>query len=260
MNEDIFLKVAKQAALEAGEIISGYIGKEHTIKIKNRDGSDVATEADLESEEKIVEILTKNFSKHNIIAEEKNRIDNNSEYTWIIDPLDGTISFKSGMPYFAISIGLLEKNTPILGVIYHVLAKELYWAQKGKEAYLNGKMIKVTKQTELSSAVMAVDTGHLKRRAQKIERYIIPLLDKVGYVYSIGSGVMCMGLVAKGIQDGMASRGFPWDVIAGTVIIREAGGKVTDMEGNEPDWKAEQIYIIGSNGLIHNQILEALKS
>lgn len=258
MNDD-FLKVAKEAALEAGKIISKYLGKTHTISIKNDDGSDLATEADLQAEEKIVEILTKNFPDHNILAEEKTKINNNSDYTWVIDPLDGTISFKVGMPFFAVAIGLLKNNKPFLGVIYHVLAKELYFAKQGKGAFLNGKPIHVSRQETLPAAVMAVDTGHLKRRAKKIERYILPLLSKVGYVYSIGSGVMCMGLVAKGIQDGMTSQGFPWDVVAGAIIIQEAGGRVSDMEGQEPDWEADQIQIVASNGLIHDQILEVLK-
>lgn len=259
MINDNFLKVAKQAALEAGKIIQKYIGEKHTINVKNEDKSDLATEADLHSEEKIVEILSKNFPSHNIIAEEKTKINKNSEYTWVVDPLDGTLSFKVGMPYFAVSIGLLKDNKPILGVIYHVLAKDLYWAKENEGAYINGKPIHVSKQDNLTAAVMVVDSGHKRRRQSKIDLYILPLLKQVGYVYSIGSGVMCMGLVAKGVQDGMTSQGFAWDVTAGAIIVREAGGKVTDMQGNEPDWSKEQIQIVASNGLIHDQILEALK-
>lgn len=258
MNDD-FLKVAKQAALEAGKVISKYSGKVHTINVKNEDASDLATEADLEAEEKIVKIISNSFPSHNIIAEEKNKINKNSEYTWVVDPLDGTISFTVGMPYFAVSIGLLKENFPVVGVTYHILADDLYWAQKGKGAYLNGKPIDVTKQDNLSAAVMAMDTGHKKRRPPKIDLYILPLLKKVGYIYSIGSATMCMALVGKGIQDGMAAQGFIWDFTAGTIIIREAGGVVTDMEGNEPDWTKERLNIVASNGLIHNQILEALK-
>ena len=102
MNEDNFLKVAKEAAIEAGGIISKYFGKKHQYKFKSEDKSDFATQADLESEQKIIQILTKNFPDHNIIAEESGVVDKGSEYTWVIDPLDGTISFAAGMPYFAV--------------------------------------------------------------------------------------------------------------------------------------------------------------
>lgn len=257
--EKKFLEVAKEAALQAGEIISKYFGKEHQYKFKNKDQSDFATQADLESEQKIIQILTKNFPETNIIAEESGKGQKGSEYTWVIDPLDGTISFTKGMYYFAVSIGLLKESRPILGVIYHVLANELYFAQKGKGTYLNGKPIHITQQNDLSAAAIAMDSGHKKRRPPKINLYVLPLLREAGYIYSLGSAVMCMGLVGKGVLDGMIAQAFIWDLTAGTVIIREAGGKVTDFEGKEPDWSQERLNIVASNGLIHDQILEALK-
>src|SRR3989344_6854960 len=121
MGNDNFLKVAKEAALEAGEIIAKYVGKKHKFKFKNEDKSDFATQADLESEQKIIQIITKNFPTHNIIAEESGRVSKDSEYTWVIDPLDGTISFAAGMQYFAVCIGLMRDKKPFLGVIYNIL-------------------------------------------------------------------------------------------------------------------------------------------
>lgn len=257
--EDKFLKVAKQAALEAGKIISKYAGKIHNINIKNQDTSDLSTEADLEAEDRVVDILTKHFPKHNIIAEEKTSLKKGSEYTWVIDPLDGTISFTNNIPFYAVGIGLLKNNMPILGVIYHVSEKRLYWAQEGKGTYLNGKKIKVRDRSNLSDAMMVFDFGHKARRSQKFENYIDPLKNKVGYIFSIGGFTSGMGLVSAGSFDGAVAQGWLWDFVAGTVIVREAGGKVTDFEGNEPDWTKERLNIVASNGLIHNQILEELK-
>lgn len=257
--EDKFLEVAKQAALEAGKIIAGYIGKKHKYNYKNEDKSDFATQADLESEQKIIQIITKNFPNHNIIAEESGQVDKNSEYTWVIDPLDGTVSFAAGMPYFAVSVGLLKKNIPILGVIYHVVTKDLYWAKVGKGAFVNGKPIKVNQKNELSSANIVMDFGHKHRRLPKIDLYVKPLMKEAGYIYAIGSSVMSLMLVARGIQDGMIAQAWTWDGVAGTVIVQEAGGKITDFSGNPIDWTNPRLSIVATNSLIHDQILEVLK-
>lgn len=257
--EDKFLKVAKQASLEAGKVIKKYSGKIHQKSIKNEDPSDFATEADLQAEEKIVEILSKNFPLHNIIAEEKTSIKKGSEYTWVIDPMDGTISFTNNLPFYAVGIGLLKNNMPILGVIYHVSADKLYWAQSTKGAHLNNKKIHISRKTDLGEAIIVLDFGHKVTRQGKFETYINPLKNKVGYLYSLGGFSAGMGLLSAGSFDAAVAQGWVWDFVAGTVIVREAGGKVTDFEGNEPDWTKERLNIVASNGLIHDQILEALK-
>lgn len=257
--EKKFLEVAKEAALQAGEIISKYFGKEHQYKFKNKDQSDFATQADLESEQKIIQILTKNFPETNIIAEESGKGQKGSEYTWVIDPLDGTFSFSIGMPYFAVSIGLLKGDQPILGVVYHVLNRDLYWAEVGSGAFVNGQRIYISAKKDLEKSAFILDLGHLKRRVPKIDLYILPLIKKVGYVYSLGSAAMSMALIGKGSQDGMAIQAWVWDFAAGAVIIQEARGKVTDFEGKEINWTKDRLNVIASNGLIHDEIIEALK-
>ena len=257
--EDQFLKVAKQVALEAGKTIQKYSGKIQDKNLKHEDPTDYATEADIEAEKAIVKILTKNFPSHNILAEEQTNIDKKSKYTWVIDPLDGTITFVSGIPYFSVSIGLLEEGKPILGVIYNVSFKQLYWAQIGKGAYLNGKPIKVSQKKSLAESIGVLDFGHNVRRQYKLDLYVNKLISKIGYIYSFGSAVASLGLIAEGILDLHINYAFPWDFAAGAVIVREAGGKVTDFEGNEPDWTKERLNIVASNGLLHDQILEALR-
>lgn len=259
MKEDQFLKVAKQAALAAGKIIAGHFGKKHQYNFKNDDKSDFATQADLESQAKIIELLAKNFPTHNIIAEENARLNNGSEYTWVIDPLDGTFSFSIGMPNFAVSIGLLQNNLPVLGVIYYVMADELYYAQNGKGAFINNKKIQVSQKDNLVQSSMVVDLGHSKTRGPKMDLYIIPLAQKLGQMYSIGTTAGALALVAKGIQDGLIAQAWVWDFTAGTVIAREAGGRVTDFAGKEPDWTKDRLNILATNGLIHDAILEVLR-
>lgn len=256
--EDKFLSVAKQAALEAGKVSMSYYGKKHQYNFKNQDKSDFATQADLEAEELIIRILTENFPGHNIIAEETGRKKKDSEYTWVIDPLDGTFSFSIGMPYFAVSIGLMKDNQPILGVIYQPVQDDLYLASLGKGVDVNGKTIHISQKDDLSSSSMVVDFGHKARRGPKIDSYIVPLCKEAGHIYSIGTTAMAMALAARGIQEGMIAQAWIWDFAAGAVIVKEAGGKVTDFKGQVIDWTKDRLNVLATNGLIHEAVLEAI--
>lgn len=258
MNDE-FLKVAKEAALEAGKVIQKYSGNFGKKSIKGGDKSNFATIADIEAEKAVVKILTDNFPGHNIIAEEGTEKNKGSEYTWAIDPLDGTISFAAGIPHFTVSIGLTLNSEPVLGVIYHIANGDLYWAQKKKGAFVNNKKIKVSSNKNLEEGIISLDLGHKHKRGEKFKRYIAPLIFKASYVYSLGSGALSLAYTARGIVDLHIQAGGIWDNLGGTVIIREAGGVVTDFKGKEPDWSKEQVSIVASNGLIHGQILEALK-
>ena len=257
--DDQFLKIAKQAALEAGKVIQKYSGKDQDKNVKYEDPTDYVTEADLEAEKSIIKILTTNFPDHNIVAEESGSKDKKSEFTWMIDPLDGTISFGSGIPYFSISIGLLKEGKPILGVIYNVSFKKLYWAQIGHGTFLNGKAIHVSKKKGLDESVGVLDFGHNLKRQYKLNSYVNKLISKIGYIYSFGSAVASLGMMGEGILDLYVNYSYPWDFVVGAVVVREAGGVVTDFEGKEPDWTKERLNIVASNGLIHNQILKELR-
>lgn len=257
--EDKFLKVAKQAALEAGEIIQKYSGKFGEKSFKGEDKSNFATIADLEAEKTIIKVILKYFPNHNILAEEGGSKNKNSEYTWVIDPLDGSFTFGRDIPYFTVSIGLLKANVPVVGVINHISFNNLYWAKIGKGAFLNGKKIKVSSKEDLSEVAATLDYGHKAKRQAKLDLYINTLITKIGYPYAFGSAAVTLVLVAQGTLDLYVNQAYPWDFVAGTVIIREAGGKVTNFEGNEPDWTKDRLEIVASNGLIHDQILGALR-
>lgn len=258
MNND-FLKVAKQAALEAGKVIQKYSGKNLKRNVKFGDASDFATIADIEAEKAIIKILTTNFPDHSIIAEEGGSKDRKSEYAWVIDPLDGTFSYFRGIPQFCVSIGLMREGMPILGVIYHISDSDLFWASEGKGAYLNSKKIQVSKLTNLKESAVYLDFGHYAKRMTKFELYIKLLLNKVGTIFSLGSATLGLTWVGKGILDAYVVQAWLWDFVAGSVIVEEAGGKVTDLDGKGVDWTKQRLNIVASNGLIHDQILEALK-
>jgi len=254
MIEDQILEIAKQAALEAGKIVKKYYLSELTLHSKGH-YANFATQADLESEQKIIQILTQNFPNHNIIAEESGRVDKGSKYSWAIDPIDGTIPFVDGIPTFGVSIGALKNNIPIIGVINMVAINELYFAQKGKGAYLNGKKIKVRQEGMLENCTIGLDLGHTDR-IMKLEKFFRPIVEKVRYAYLFGSAVMSLCYVARGMLDAYIIRANVWDLAAGVVLIEEAGGKVTDMVGQEVDFAEGKPRIICSNGAVHEAILK----
>lgn len=257
--EDQFLKVAKEAALEAGKVIQSYSNKFGEKIIKYGDKSDFVTKADLESEKVIVEILTRNFPEHSVIAEEGGGSDKKSEFVWMVDPLDGTFAFVHKIPYYTVSIGLLKDGKPIVGVINHIVFKDLYWAQAGKGSFLNGNKTHVSNTQTLEEAASVLGTGHIQKRQKKIELYINKLIKRIGHPFDFGSAAANLALLARGTLDLYVAQAYLWDFAAGAVIVREAGGKVTNFEGNEPEWTKDRLNIVASNGLVHEQILEALK-
>lgn len=254
MDEKI-LKVAKEAALEAGKIIKKYYQTELELHDKGH-YTNFATKADLESEQKIIEILTENFPDHNIIAEESGMVNKGSNYTWAIDPIDGTIPFVDGIPVFGVSIGILKDNKPFIGVINMVGTDELYFAMQGRGAFLNGKKIKVRKEEDLQKTTIALDLGHTER-IYKLDNFFRPIVEKVRYVYLFGSAVATFCYIAKGFMDAYVIRANIWDIAAGVVLVEEAGGKTTDMEGKDVNYlDADKPRIICSNGVVHDEILK----
>lgn len=258
MNDD-FLKLAKEAALEAGKVIEKYTNNKYGIAVKNNNSSDLVTKADLEAEAVIIKTIKATFPKHNIIAEESGSKQQGSNYTWVIDPLDGTSSFVAQIPSFSVAISLMHNNQPIVGVVNLVSQQKLVWAQKNKGTHINGKKIKVTKTSILDAALVGFDFGKTKYRQLKLDKYFLPLIHKIRSGYSFGAATISATYVGMGMLDAFTTQAYVWDLISAAVIIEEAGGRVTDLQGNPIDWTQQRVDMVASNGLIHDQILEALK-
>lgn len=252
------IDVAKRAAILAGRKIVFLRRKGLTFKSKERLG-DIVTDADTASERIILELLKKQFPNHNFISEEVGKIDNGSEYTWIIDPLDGTIPYSSGLPIFAVSIGLLRNFQPQLGVVNMPDAGWLFWAEAGKGAYVNGERIKVSSKEDLMKCVVGFDVAYIGTRRDEIERRLLPLADRVRYPLMLGCASANGVYVARGILDAYLHSAYPWDYAAAFLIVTEAGGKVTDYSGRPIDWSKDRIDFFASNGLIHDEILSLIK-
>lgn len=245
------LDIAIKAAKEAGKILMNYYGKiQIEYKGEHFDAASILTQADIESEKKIVEILKEKFPDHNIFSEEIIQENNGSEYTWYIDPLDGTSNFTRNIPLFGISIGLIKENQSILGVLYFPALNLLLKAEKNKGAFANDKKIMVSNR-ELKKSLY-YSGGYYKGRLQ-LEKSVG---DKVGLVKVIDASSYEFAQIAMGDAELYILANVPHDVAAGVVIVKEAGGEVTDYDGSE--WNIQSKGIIASNKIVHNEIIKLL--
>ena len=254
------LETAKEAAYAAGEIQLSYFGKKKEISHKSNE-YDLVTEADKLSEEKILSIIQANFPDHAILGEETGEHEGHkSGYLWVVDPLDGTTNFAHNFPHFAVSIGLVKDNKIIMGVVYDVCKNELFWAAEGTGAYLNSEPINVSKIVELKKSLLA--TGFPCSREKTLEEnfvYFKKFVYKSQAVRRPGAAALDLCYVAAGRLDGFWELNLcPWDVTAGTCIVREAEGKVTNFDSEK--FNPEIKNIIASNSIIHDQMKEVLYS
>ncbi len=248
------LKVAVEAALSSGKILMASYGKLTTSQISTKSKNDFVTEIDKKSEKNILAHIKKYYPGHSIQAEESGASTDGSGSVWIIDPLDGTSNYIHQIPMFSVSIALYEKTGLRAGVIYDPVHKELFTAEKGRGAFLNGKPIQVTKTPTLSESL--VSTGIPFRARERFDEYIESLrqisLGSVGLRRG-GSAALDMAYVACGRFDGFWELDLsPWDIAAGALLIEEAGGVVTDM-WNKKDY-LKNGDTLASNPMIHEEM------
>ena len=253
------LVAAESAVLEAGEKIKPLFGRVMGVKAKESP-TDLYSDADLLAEETIFAALAKKFPKFNYRSEEREFIDRGSEYCWVVDPLDGSTAFIAGLDYWGISIGLLKGKKAVVGVIYIPAKDWLFRAGRGKGSWLNGKKMRVSKQGVMDKAMVGFDVGHRGYRAKDMVQNIVPLVDRVRYMPSFACSTFGQSLVALGTYDAyLHHRAYIWDFCAGSIIVEEAGGRVTDQRGKALDWsKVENMSMVCSNGLIHDKVLELM--
>ena len=248
-----YLEVAVETAIEAGGILLSEFDRPAKISYKGE--VDLVTQADRRSEEAIVGRLRNYFPKHAIVAEEGGGQEGDDRYRWIVDPLDGTTNFAHGYPCFAVSIGFEEAGELRVGVIYQPITKELFTASKGEGAYRNQTRIRVSTIDHLSASLLATGFPSAKRaRSPNIHYYWNFTLRSHG-VRRDGSAALDLASVACGRFDGFWEFGLhPWDTAAGVLLVREAGGVVTNF--------SDQPYCLGdhetlaSNGHIHAELLQ----
>jgi myo-inositol-1(or 4)-monophosphatase len=253
-----YSNVAKKAALEAGEMVAKLQGTD--LRMHAKGPRDFATEADHKSEALLRKIIIEDhFPKHDFLSEESDFIGTDAPFKWIVDPIDGTGNFAHGNPLFCISVGLEHEGEMIAGAIYSPMFQEMFWAQKGKGAFLNGKKITASKQSGFFDLLLSVE---MAPREEMIRKTL--LLEKSlalkHRVRTLGSAAMDLAYVACGRFDAFISAYlYIWDVAAGIVIIKEAGGNLTFMDGEEIDLKKTSFAAAASNGILHKELIEKLK-
>ena len=255
----IFLEIATEAALAAGAVLQGYLGKLDAVVEKGRPG-DLVTEADKASEAVILEILRRHFPSHAILAEESGKLGNTeSEFLWAIDPLDGTTNYAHQYPFFATSIGLLIAGVPQIGVIFDPFHNELFRAAIGLGATRNRCKIEVSETAQLSKSLLVTGFAY-DRRETTDNNYaeFCHLTHLTQGVRRSGSAALDLAHVACGRLDGYWERGIaPWDIAAGVVLLSEAGGKVTAYDGSP--LSIESGRILATNGHIHASLSHELQ-
>lgn len=257
-----YLSSAMEAASRAGKMISTNFCKDKTVEHKGK--VDLVTETDKACEELVFKFLKEKYPDHKFIGEETSSVYGTSELTgeptWIIDPVDGTTNFVHRFPFVCISIGLTIGKVPIVGVVYNPIIDEMFTAVCGRGAYLNGQPISSSSQSEIGNALLAAEVGVArdKETVDATTKRINRLLFKIRSLRMTGSCALNLCGIACGRLDIYYELGFggPWDVAAGVVIIREAGGCVFDPSGGEVNIMMQKIA--ASNGFLKHAFVNEL--
>jgi len=251
---NLFAERAVEIAREAGVFLKERLHNDHSIDFKGE--INLVTEADRGSEEIITSRIKHLFPGHDIMAEEGTNVTRGSEYRWIIDPLDGTTNYAHGFPVFCLSMALQKMRRVILGVIYNPMLDEMFVAERGEGAFLQGKKIHVSHTERLAEGFVATGFPYdVHENYRDALAYFDEMTPKVQAIRRAGSAALDLAYLAAGRFDGFWElRLSPWDTAAGWILVEEAGGLVTDLSGNP--YVLESPSIVGSNGVMHKELME----
>lgn len=258
--KDPIVNIAVQAARAAGNIIIRAVDRLDTVKVSEKRPNDYVTEIDQQAEREIINIIRKAHPNHSILGEETGELaGKNQDYVWIIDPLDGTRNFIHGFPHFAVSIAISYKGKIEHGVIYDPVRQELFTATRGKGAQMNDRRIRVSKHTQLDECLLG--TGFPYRHSTEYQKAYLASLQSLiplcGDVRRAGAAVLDLAYVAAGRLDGFWELKLKsWDVAAGSLMIKEAGGLVCDIHGGEDYLTSGNI--VAGNPKVLKQILKTI--
>jgi myo-inositol-1(or 4)-monophosphatase len=253
------LNFAIQTARDAGRVLAEKFGR--ALQVSNKGDIDLVTEADLAAERLIVERIRSYHPRHAILAEESGeslREDQPSEFKWIIDPLDGTTNYAHGYPCFCVSIALEQAGEIVVGVVYDPTREELFAAERGGGATLNGRRVRVSDVEEMNAAMVCTGFPYDVRDRGDFARHFRNFIMTAQAVRRDGSAALDLAYVACGRFDGFWEEGLrAWDVAAGKLLVEEAGGRVSRYDGTE--FRIYEPPILASNGLLHDTMMHVLQ-
>ena len=249
---------ARTIAQEAGRLLKKKLHQEHQVAFKGE--INIVTEADEMSEQLLIGRIRERFPGHDILTEESAAIIQGSDFRWIIDPLDGTTNYAHGYPVFCVSLALEIEKEVRCGVIYNPMLEEMFTVERDQGAFLNGQRLHVSNTAILSRSLLATGFPYDIRESEENNiAYFVGMAKKAQAIRRAGSAALDLAYVAAGRFDGFWElKLMPWDTAAGWLMVREAGGEVTDLLGKKYDFAAPNI--LASNGVIHRDMLEALPS
>lgn len=251
------LQLTEAIARQAGSVLrEGYGNVRH---IQQKGVIDLVTEFDKRSEEVILSAIQREFPDHAILAEESGRNEITSDYQWVIDPLDGTTNFAHGIPIFSVTLGLFKDDSPIVGVTYDPLRDEMFSAKSGQGATLNNQPIYVSDRANLGQAVISTGFPYdLRTNPRNNLAQFVQFQLRTQAVRHLASAALDCAWTAMGRLDGYWEFGVqPWDIGAGILLVREAGGQVTPIDGDDNFLSNDSILV--SNGLLHEQMFRILR-
>jgi myo-inositol-1(or 4)-monophosphatase len=248
------LNVASNAAIETGKLIVQSISKLDRIKITKKSRTEMVTEVDIVAEQAIIGMLDEAYPEYNIIAEESGDMGRKSDFCWIIDPIDGTHNFMHGHPHCAVSIALRHKDEIVAAVVYDPFRNELFSARKGAGAQLDGRRIRVSNTSRLSDSLLC--TGFPYRDPAETKPWLKTfalILPRAQSIHRTGSSVLDLAYVAAGRYDGFWEFGMQdWDLAAGSLLVKEAGGLITDISGSTDVFRSGNA--VAGNPKIHEKL------
>lgn len=248
-------KIALQAVKLAGDVQMKNLGKVKQISEKDR--SNFVTNIDIYIEKKIFALIKKKYPQHNLFGEETKPIDNGSDYTWILDPVDGTNNYIHQVPFFNVSLALRYKNEIIMAAIYNPAIDELFFAEKGKPSILNNKRIRVSKTNNFSRAHFDMGIYEEKSLTPKLAKLVTNNFKRFARRRSAALEIC---YVACGRSDAfLFPKLFLHDYAAGSLILKNAGGKITDWQNKKLPMDSKRTDFLATNGKIHNHLLKILK-
>jgi len=249
------INTAIEAAKAAGKILMENYEKSNHVSVKS--DASLVTDIDIACENKIREIIVSKYPNHGIIGEEQEDINKDADYQWVIDPLDGTHNYIFKIPIFGVSIAIAYKTEPVVGVIYFPLSDDLFTAEKGKGCFVNKKKLEI-KDKPLEESLVSFSTYYFKNQSVDAREFTKKIFKNCLEIRVSGCAVFNLTGIVKNTFGGIASKsGKAWDLAAGVVMIREAGGIATDHDSNE--WVLNSPNIIAGNKTCHKKILELLK-
>ena len=260
MLQSALINVMVKAARRAGRSLKRDLGEIENLQVSMKGPANFVTMADRRAEEMLHTDLTKARPGYGFIGEEGGiRVGDDKSHTWIVDPLDGTTNFLHGIPQFAISIGLQREGVMIAGVIYNPANDELYTAERGKGAFLNDQRLRVAGRRQLNECVIGCGLPHIGRGDHDLSRLeMTAIQNKVAGLRRFGAASLDMAFIAAGRLDGYWERNLqPWDMAAGQIMIREAGGVVSGMAGDDDPLKTG--HLICGNEYVHAELVKILK-